>query len=106
MIFRQPHLLTKLEIWSPRYSSKYNKEGEWVALLAKYKVQQASPWILIEFSRAPHLKGLRFCIKRSEAETYPIETNGRIEVYAIPMSELEQWDTAEEVKAVALSLFP
>lgn len=97
MIFKNPSLLTHLDIWKPRYSDQYKDTGERVALLAQYKVNQTSPWIIIEFSRAPHLAGQRFCIKRAEVEKCPIDSNGKIPCYAVPMSKFENWSTTEEV---------
>lgn len=71
-----------------------------MALLAKYKVDAASPWILIEFTKAKHLLGQRYCIKRSEAQTYPLVQNGTIDCYEVPMSKLEHWDTTQDVKNI------
>lgn len=105
MILKNPHLLTRLEIWFPRYKDKWNTD-ESVVLLAKYKVDQASPWILIEFTKAKHLKGQRYCISRATAQTCPLDSNTKIPCYAVPMSRLERWDTVEEVKATAEELFP
>lgn len=102
MIFNKPHLLTKLEIWTPRYSDAY-KDGERVALLAKYKVDQASPWILVEFTKAKHLNGQRYCIKRVDAQRCNLDTNGKIPCYAVPMSKFENWDTVQEVKSIIKS---
>lgn len=97
MLITKPHLTTRLNFWSPRYSSKYNEAGEWIVLIAKYKVHHASPDIIIEFTKAKHLMGQRFAIERNKAEKYPLETNGKIECYAIPMSALEVYDTPAEV---------
>ena len=102
MIFKTPSHLTKLEIWAPRYSDKYIS-GERVALLAKYKVDAGSPWILIEFTKAKHLQNQRYCIKRSDAQNCAIDTNGKIPCYAVPMSMLETWNTVEEIKQVIQS---
>lgn len=105
MIINRPHLLTKLEIWAPRYSDVYKGGTERVALLACYKVDNASPVLLVEFTKAKHLKGQRFCIKRSDAKSYPIDSNGKLACYAVPMSAFEGWDTVQEVKAIAFNLF-
>ena len=106
MIFSRTSLLTRLEVWFPRYNDKTHGKGEWRVLLAQYKVDQASPWILIEFTKAKHLKGQRFCIKRSVAQAAELDTNGKIPCYSVKMSDLEHWDTVDEIKKVALSLFP
>lgn len=106
MIFNKPHILTRMEIWSPRYSDQHKEEGERVALLACYKVDAASPWIIVEFTKAKHLLGQRYCVKREVAQKCPRDTNGKIPMYAVPMSKLEGWDTVSEVKAIANNLFP
>lgn len=104
MIFNKPELLTHLPIWAPRYKDKYDKElAEPLALLACYKVNQGSPWLIIEFTKRPSLKGLRFCIKRSEAERCKLDSNTKIPCYAVPMSKLQRWDTVAEVKQVIAS---
>jgi hypothetical protein len=104
MIIQKPHLLTKLEIWAPRYSDAYTATDERVALLAQYKVAQSSPVILVEFTKANHLKGQRFAIRRSDVERYPIDSNGKIACYAVPMSKFESWETAAEVRDLALGI--
>lgn len=104
MIFKDLHLVTKLEVWYPRYHDLYS-DGERVALLAKYKVDSGSAWIIVNFTKAKHLAGQRYCIQREKAKTYPIDTNGKIDCYAVPMSALEPWDTADEVIKTALSVF-
>lgn len=95
MIFKRPDMLTHLEIWQPKYSTKH-KDGEWRVLLACYKVDNASPWIIVDFSKAQHLKGQRYCIKRTAAQSYPRETNGKIQVYSVPFNKLEGWTTVKE----------
>jgi hypothetical protein len=107
VIFNRPNMLTHVEVWFPKYSTQYGEIGERVALPAKYKVDAGTPWIIIPFTKAKHLKGLRYCIKRSDAQKYPIVKNGTgpnaIDCYEIPMSKLEHWDTVEEVKEVIRS---
>lgn len=105
MIIARPHLLTKLDIWSPRYSDVYLGGTERVALLACYKVDNASPIFIVNFTKAKHLIGGRFCIERKKAQSYPIDSNGKIPCYAVPMSALEGYDTVQEVKDIAFSLF-
>lgn len=104
MIFKTPHILTKIEVWFPKYSTKYTDLKERVALLACYKVDGGSPWIIVEFTKAQHLKGQRYCIKRSDAQACPVVMNGNkktaIPCYEVPMSKLENWDTVDEVKQV------
>jgi hypothetical protein len=105
MIIARPHTLTKLEVWSPRYSDAY-KEGERVALLACYKVDNASPVILIEFTRAKHLIGGRFCIERKKAQGFRRDSNGKIPCYCVKMSALETWETPGETMEIAEQLWP
>lgn len=104
MIIHKPHLLTKLLIWTPRYSDAHTS-GERVALLARYKVDHASPVILIEFTKAKHLAGQRFCIPREVAQRCAVDSNGKIPCYAVPMNALEPWESAQEVHDLAASLF-
>lgn len=105
MIIHKPHLCTKLDIWAPRYSSAYTATDERVALLAQYKVAQSSPVILVDFTKAKHLKGQRFCITRENAMHYPLDSNGKIPCYAIPMSAFDGWESAAEVHALAMAVF-
>lgn len=104
--FQKREARTVLDIWAPRYSSAHTEAGEPVALLACYKVQQAAPWIIIEFSRRPHLAGLRYCISREEAMRCPIEDNGKIPCFVVKMSQLQWWDTAEEIYETVERIFP
>ena len=100
MIFNKPHVLTRMEIWSPRYKDKHGELAEPIVLLACYKVDAASPWIIIEFTKAKHLMGQRYCVQRSVAQSCKRDSNTKIPCYAVPMSKLEHWDTSEEVKRV------
>lgn len=106
MIFHQTTPRTVLEIWFPKYSTAYTDTQERVALLAQYKVEQASPHIIVEFTKAKHLQGQRYYISREKAMTYPLDTNGKINCYAIPMSAFEQWETSGEVLEKAMDNFP
>lgn len=105
MIISKPRLCTKLEIWAPRYSDAYTATDERVALIAQYKVGQSSPVAIIIFTKAKHLASQRFCIKRDDIVKYPLDTNGKIPCYAVPMSAFESWESAAEVRDIALSLF-
>lgn len=104
MIVKDPHLQTKLEIWSPKYS-KMHSDGQWVVLLAKYKVHHTSPTILVEFTKAKHLLGQRFAIKRATVERQPLTSNGRISCYEVPFDLFEEWQSASEVADEAKSIF-
>lgn len=105
MIFNSPHLVTELEIWQPRYSSAYTETNERVALLAKYKVDHATTWIRVTFTKAKHLQGQRYCIKRDDVTRCPIDSNGKIPCYCVPMSKLENWDSSKEVLKIIEEIF-
>lgn len=106
MIFKNPHLLTHLDVWAPKYSTQYLPEGERVVLLACYKVDNASPWIIIEFTKAKHLIGQRYCVSRKVVRDCVVASNTKIPCYSVQMSKLERWDTVEEVKEIVNKLFP
>lgn len=97
---------TVLEIWYPRYSSQYTDVQERVVLLAKYKVDNAAPWIVIEFTKAKHLLGQHYCISKAEAREHRVENNGSIPCYSVPMSHLQTWEEAWELKETINELWP
>jgi hypothetical protein len=68
-----------IEIWEPRWKDR-------TALIAKYKVTQGVNEIV--FTKAKCLKGKVFTIEGSEIAKYPIESNGTIPCYAVPMERL------------------
>lgn len=105
MIIHKPHLCTVLDIWTPRYSSAYTETAEQVALLAKYKVDQSSPVIIINFTKAKHLAGQRFCIKKVDVQRCNLDSNGKIPCYAVPMSMFESWESGSEARDIALAVF-
>ena len=104
-IINKPHLTTKIPIWSPRYKDKYGDLDEPVVLIAKYKVHHATSVMIIEFTKAKHLIGQRFAISRDKAQRYPIDSNGKIPCYAVPLSALEPYDTAQEILEIANEVF-
>ena len=72
-----------LEIWQPRYKDN-------TVLLAQYKVDACKEdEIDIKFTKAKHLEGIKFFIKKSEAQKYPMCDNGRISCYEVPFNMLE-----------------
>lgn len=105
MTFKNPHLLTHLPIWWPKYSTQYGEVGERVALMHKEKVDHGTGWLIIEFTKAKHLAGQRYCINKKEAQTYPVTNNGSALMYEVPMSKLEAWDTNEELLETVDKLF-
>lgn len=88
---------TILDVWFPRYSSAYTETGERVALLAKYKVEQSTPILIVEFTKAKHLKGQRYAIRRSNVMKFPLDSNGKIPCYAVPMSAFESYSIYGEM---------
>lgn len=105
MIINKPHHCTVLEIWTPRYSDAYKEHGERVALLAQYKVDQSSPYIIIKFTKAKHLIGQRYAIRKVDAQACKIDSNGKIPCYAVPLSKLESWESGQEVIDKANNIF-
>lgn len=103
MILHSPHLCTKIQIWQPKYHTEDSED--WEVWLSKNKVLHASPVILVEFTKAKHLKNQRFCVRRQDAERSPEGTNGRIPVYKVPFSKLGGWKSAKEVNEIALKIF-
>ena len=70
----------KIEIWQPRYHD--NK-----VLIAKYKTGVKNE---IVFTKAKHLTGMIFAISGEKLARYPIENNGSISCYAVPLDDLER----------------
>lgn len=87
--------LNTIEIWRPRY--KDNR-----VLLAIYKVKQLNK---VVFVKAKHLANREFIISGSKASLYPVENNGKISCYAVPMAELEVLEYTEDIIATANRLF-
>ena len=102
MIIKDPHLTTRLEIWAPKY---HTKNGGYEVWLHKRKVDYATPQIIIKFTKAKHLEGLRFAILKQDAQSYPVGTNGEAEMYQVPLDKLEVWETGDEVASTAFSKF-
>lgn len=101
MIIAKPHLLTKLEIWYP----KYGDTDGWEVWISKQKAHHASSVMIIEFTKAKHLKGQRFCVTRDAVTHSPSGTNGKIAVYKVPFERLEGYDTAQEVIETVNNIF-
>ena len=104
MIIAKPWLCTRMEIWQPKYHVK-DDPTSWEVWLSKSKVSHASPVIIIEFTKAKHLRTQRFCIRRQDVERSEQGTNGRIPVYKVDFNKLEGWDTAQEVHDLAMGAF-
>ena len=99
----KPHLATRLVVWAPKYSAEA-EYGEPVALLHARKVAQASPVIIIEF-KAKHLQGQRFAIRKDAAMRHELGTNGKADMYLVPMSHFDAWETAAEARDKAFAAF-
>lgn len=81
MIVSKYEPLTKLEIWQPRYHDKK-------VLLACGKVDNAkTKYLKIVFTKAPTMEG-DWIIDKTRVKRFKRETNGVIQVYAVPLSEL------------------
>lgn len=68
----------KHEIWAPRYKDQ-------TVLIAKHKVGTHNE---IVFTKANHLKGAWYASNKTITGS-PLDTNGKIPCYAVPLSELE-----------------
>ena len=64
-----------IEIWQPRYKDR-------TCLIAKYKVGTLNK---ITFTKAKHLQGMEFELTGAEIAKHPIEDNGKIACYVVPM---------------------
>lgn len=70
--------LNLIEIWQPRYRDR-------VVLIAKYKVGTGNE---IRFTKAKHLLEKHFYITGEDIKKCPLETNGTISCYAVPLDDL------------------
>jgi hypothetical protein len=73
-----------IEIWNPRWHDRK-------VLIAKYKVHYGIN--RITFTKAKQLKQKVYCMDGADIAKYPIETNGTIECYSIPLDELLKRET-------------
>lgn len=67
-----------IEIWQPRWKDKK-------VLIAKYKVATHNQ---IKFTKTKSLPDTYY-LSGATIQSYPLSTNGRIECYEVPMSELK-----------------
>ncbi len=67
-----------IEIWQPRWKDR-------VVLIAKYKVGTHNE---IRFTKTPSMEG-SYYISGANAVKCPLETNGKLACYAVPMDDLE-----------------
>ena len=69
-----------IEIWQPRYKDR-------TVLIAKYKVCRGVN--LIKFTKAKHLLGKVFSARSEDICKCPVQSNGRITCYVVPMDMLQ-----------------
>ena len=70
-----------IAIWQPRYKDN-------AVLIATYKVVNGDNEIV--FTKAKHLLGMKFVCSSDVIRNCPIESNGKISCYAVPMEELKR----------------
>lgn len=70
-----------IEIWTPRYHDN-------TVLIATYRVKNGENQI--RFTKANHLKDMVFKANGEDIRKCPVDTNGKIECYAVPMGMLER----------------
>lgn len=70
-----------IAIWQPRYKDN-------AVLIATYKVTNGDNEIV--FTKAKHLLGMKFKCNSDVIRNCPIESNGKINCFAVPMDKLER----------------
>jgi hypothetical protein len=68
-----------IEIWQPRWHDRK-------VLIAKYKVKEGSNEII--FTKAKSLKDSVYVVHSNIIKQYPLETNGKIPCYAVPLDAI------------------
>lgn len=84
-----------IDIWSPRYRDRK-------VLIASYKVKEMNKII---FSKAKHLAGREYFMKGAKIRSYPIDTNGKVQCYAVDLDDLEPLEYKEDVAKQAVEIF-
>ena len=79
MILNKMFPCQRIEIWMPRYRDN-------CVLIAKFKVGTHNE---ITFTKAKHLIGQEFYLSGETIRKFPLESNGKISCYVVPMDELE-----------------
>lgn len=77
--------MSAFSIWSPRYHDSR-------VLLAAHKVGRHNK---IVFTKAPSMGDNPYYVKGESVKKYKKETNGAIDVYSVPLSELEPLEYQE-----------
>jgi hypothetical protein len=80
--------VNRIKIWSPRWHDR-------VVLIACHKVKEDNE---IVFTKTPSLS-LVYCVKGEVIKKYPVESNGTIDCYAVPLKVI----TKKEGEARELS---
>lgn len=70
--------ISTIEIWQPRWKDR-------VVLIATFKVGEHNA---IRFTKTPTMPETYY-VSGEKARTFPVESNGKIGCYAVPISELE-----------------
>lgn len=78
MILERTTPAQKIVIWQPRYKDR-------TVMLAVYKVGTHNE---ITFTKAPSLPG-SYYISGEEARKYPVQSNGKLSCYCVPLDALE-----------------
>jgi len=65
-----------IEIWQPRFKDS-------TVLIAKYKVNKGKN--RISFTKTKCYQGMVFELEGDDISSYPVETNGKIPCYAVPL---------------------
>ena len=69
-----------IKIWEPRYHDR-------VVLIAKHKVRNGTNTII--FTKCKSLKGKTFTMTGEYIRSCPLDSNGKIPCYAVPLREFE-----------------
>lgn len=77
--------VANIVIWQPRWKDK-------TVMIAKYKVQTHNK---ITFTKYPKLDG-EYYLSAQTITKYPLEPNGKILCYSVPLDELEPFERATE----------
>lgn len=80
-----------IQIWQPRYKDN-------VCLIATYNVMAGDN--IVYFTKAKHLEGKKYYISGDDIKNCPLDTNGKIECYAVPMSKLQLVKDVEKENTV------
>jgi len=70
--------MSNIEIWQPRWMDR-------TVLIAKYKVGNDN---YIKFTKTPSMPGT-YHIKGDEVRKYPLQSNGKVACYCVPLDALE-----------------